>query len=278
VGRDGVGGLGHTVAMPTGPLSDDDVERFMTDGFIRVERAFSPTDARLGCDRIWAQLRRQHPGFDPAVRRTWPGPVARVGNSIAAPFRRAVSGRRLTGAFDQLVGAGRWMPPGSLGPFPVRFPSRDEPSDAVWHVDASYDLGNGDWRLDVASRRRALLMFFLFTDVGRSDAPTRMRVGSHLDVPPVLVDRGLDGLHFVEVVPRLADLEDRPIALATGKAGDVYLCHPFLVHGADRNRGRRPRVMATPVLMPRGRSRMRIGATSRHVAPVEQAVKLALGR
>jgi hypothetical protein len=270
--------LGHTVAMATGPLSDDEVERFMTEGFVRVERAFSPTDARLGCDRIWTQLRRQHPGFDPTDRRTWPGPVARVGNSNAAPFRRAISGRRLTGAFDQLVGEGRWLPPTSLGPFPVRFPSRVDPPDALWHVDASYDLGQGDWRLDVASRRRTLLMFFLLTDVGRFDAPTRLRIGSHLDVPPVLVDRGLDGLHFVEVVPQLADLEDRPIALATGKAGDVYLCHPFLVHSADRNRGRRPRVLATPALMPAGRSRMRLAPTSRHVAPIERAVKLALGR
>jgi hypothetical protein len=264
--------------MATGPLSDDHIERFVRDGFIRIERAFSPTDARLGCQRIWTQLRRQHPGFDPEVRRTWPGPVARVAGSAAAPFRRAVSGRRLTGAFDQLVGEGRWAPPASLGPFPVRFPSRDDPPDGIWHVDASYDLGDGNWRLDVASRRRALLMFFLFTDVGRADAPTRLRVGSHLDVPPVLVDRGLDGLHFVEVVPKLTDLEDRPVALATGRAGDVYLCHPFLVHGAARNRGRRPRVVATSVLAPRGRSRMRLAPTSRNVAPIEQAVKAVLGR
>ena len=246
--------------MATGPLSDEDLERFMTDGFVRIERAFSATDARLGRERIWTQVRRQHPGFDPEVRRTWPAPVVRVEASAAAPFRRAVSGRRLTGAFDQLVGEGRWAPPSSLGPFVIRFPSRDDPSDAIWHVDASYTRGEGDWRLDISSRRRALLMFFLFSDVGRSDAPTRLRVGSHLDVPPVLVDRGLDGAALHRGRPRLVDLEDRPVELVTGHAGDVYLCHPFLVHTADRHRGRRPRVLATPVLMPR--SRMRI-------APVE---------
>jgi len=260
----------------SGPLSAEEVERFVTDGFVRLDQAFAPSDARLGCERLWTQVRRQHPGFDPVRRRTWPGPVVRVAGSGAAPFRRAVSGRRLTGAFDQLVGAGRWLPPSQLGPFPIRFPSAVDPTDTVWHVDASYDRGGGDWRLDVSSRRRALLMFFLFTDVGRADAPTRMRVGSHLDVPPVLVDRGLDGLHFVEVVPRLAEIESRPVALATGRAGDVYLCHPFLVHAADRNRGRRPRVIATSVLTPR--SRMRIAPSSRQVAPIEQAVKLALGR
>ena len=261
---------------PSGPLSEDDLERFVRDGFVRLDGAFRPSDARLGRERLWTQVRRQHPGFDPERRRSWPGPVVRVAGSAAAPFRRATSGPRLTAAFDQLVGPGRWLPPTGLGPFPIRFPSVEEPPDAVWHVDASYDRGDGDWRLDVSSRRRALLMLFLFTDVGPTDAPTRLRVGSHLDVPPVLVDRGLDGLHFIEVVPRLVELESRPIALATGRAGDVYLCHPFLVHAATRNRGRRPRVIATPVLTPR--SRLRIAPSSRDVAPIEQAVKLALGR
>jgi hypothetical protein len=34
---------------------------------------------------------------------------------------------------------------------------------------------------------------------------------------------------------------DRPEALATGEAGTVYLCHPFLVHAAQRHQGTTPR-------------------------------------
>jgi hypothetical protein len=30
----------------------------------------------------------------------------------------------------------------------------------------------------------------------------------------------------------------------------VYLCHPFLVHGAQRHQGQRPRFMAQPPLLP----------------------------
>ena len=30
----------------------------------------------------------------------------------------------------------------------------------------------------------------------------------------------------------------------TGAAGDVYLCHPFLVHAAQRHRGSSPRVLS----------------------------------
>ncbi|MFI0371572.1 hypothetical protein ACH35V_27220 [Actinomadura sp. 1N219] len=46
--------------------------------------------------------------------------------------------------------------------------------------------------------------------------------------------------------------ERRPVRLATGRAGDVYLCHPFLVHAAQPHRGTRPRFMAQPPLVPSG--------------------------
>jgi hypothetical protein len=37
---------------------------------------------------------------------------------------------------------------------------------------------------------------------------------------------------------------------ATGAAGTVYLCHPFLVHSAQPHRGTRPRFLAQPPLSP----------------------------
>jgi hypothetical protein len=39
----------------------------------------------------------------------------------------------------------------------------------------------------------------------------------------------------------------RPTELATGQAGDVIVCHPFLVHAASwPHTGQRPRIMAQP--------------------------------
>ena len=39
----------------------------------------------------------------------------------------------------------------------------------------------------------------------------------------------------------------RPRARATGQAGDVYVCHPFLVHRATwPHLGSRPRMIAQP--------------------------------
>jgi hypothetical protein len=36
------------------------------------------------------------------------------------------------------------------------------------------------------------------------------------------------------------------VDLATGQAGDVYLCHSFLVHAAQRHRATTPRFRAQP--------------------------------
>jgi hypothetical protein len=69
------------------------------------------------------------------------------------------------------------LPRDSLGTFPVRFPSRDEPGDDGWHVDVSFGYENPDFmelRANLSSRGRALLMLFLFSDVGGEDAPTRI--------------------------------------------------------------------------------------------------------
>lgn len=42
--------------------------------------------------------------------------------------------------------------------------------------------------------------------------------------------------------------QHRPETLATGALGDVYLCHPFLVHAAQSHHGRTPSFMAQPPL------------------------------
>jgi len=78
-----------------------------------------------------------------------------------------------------------------------------------------------------------------------------LRVGSHLDVPPVLEPYGEPGASFLELGPKVEKASaHRPLALATGSPGDGYLCHPFLVHVAQPHHGTRPRFMAQPPLLP----------------------------
>jgi hypothetical protein len=104
-----------------------------------------------------------------------------------------------------------------------------------------------DWHANVTSCGRALLMLFLFSDVGECDAPTRIKSGSHLDMARFLKPSGEAGMSHA-MLDELAAAIDRPEALAIGEAGTVYLCHPFLAHAAQMHRGSVPRFLAQPPL------------------------------
>jgi Phytanoyl-CoA dioxygenase (PhyH) len=142
-------------------------------------------------------------------------------------------------------------------------------------VEGNFAGPDGEPRVDLRCHGRALLLLFLFADVGPDDAPTRVRVGSHLDVPPFLADAGDEGRDWFElcgdVVPASAD---RPVAHADGAAGDVFVCHPFLVHAAQPHRGTGPRLMAQPPLVPTGALTLDEAPPS----PVADAVRRGLGR
>ncbi|SNR65644.1 phytanoyl-CoA dioxygenase family protein [Actinomadura mexicana] len=229
-----------------------DVDSFLARGYVRVEQAFSRESAAACRDILWRDT-----GCDPDDPATWTRPVVLLGDHAEEPFRAAANTGPLRAAFDAVVGKGAWLPRGGLGTFPVRFPSDQPPGDDGWHIDASFP---GDdpadfmsYRVNVASKGRALLMLFLFSDVGEDDGPTRIRVGSHLDVPPILEPAGEAGLAFMDLAAKAVPAtEHRPLASATGRAGDVYLCHPFLVHAAQAHRGTTPRFMAQPPLFPAG--------------------------
>jgi hypothetical protein len=108
-------------------------------------------------------------------------------------------------------------------------------------------IGETSYWTNVRSRGRALLALYLFTDIEVDDGPTRIRVGSHLAVPPVLEPYGEEGAAGLTFAAELvAATEHCEVAYATGCAGDVYLCHPFLVHAAQANHGSRPRFIGQP--------------------------------
>jgi hypothetical protein len=226
-----------------------DIQAFIRDGFTRIDGAFSREIAGE-CRRIlWRDT-----ACDPHDRSTWTRPIVRLGSYTDPPFQQAAHAPALTQAFDQLVGPDRWWPRDGLGTFPIRFPSAEDPGDTGWHVDASYPPASGkdqpfsSWRINIRSRGRALLMLFLFSDVGPDDAPTRIRVGSHHEVARILAPAGEQGLSLMELAGQLHRTSACPETAATGKAGTVYLCHPFLVHAAQPHRGTQPRFLAQPPL------------------------------
>lgn len=264
---------GTQVAVPA--LTGVQEEQFLREGFVKVEDAFPRSVAEACCEILWKES-----GCRADDHSTWTRPVIRIGDRPEEPFQQAANTDKLHAAFDQVVGRGRWVPRQSLGGFPLRFPHADDPGDTGWHIDASFppdgDWTNYmDWHVNLASDGRALLMLFLFTDVGELDGPTRIRVGSHLRVPQLLKDAGDQGLPFMEI-SKAADraTEGMPETTATGATGTVYLCHPFLVHAAQSIRGTHPRFIAQPPLYPA--APLNLDRTDREYSLVERAILLGL--
>lgn len=251
-------------------LTQEQVDQFIEDGFVRLEAAFDRALVQPCVSILNDALLDE--GVDVNDPRTWL-PVVRLLHYDQPPFVAAANSLRLRTAWDQLVGPGRWYPLPRIGTFPIRFPSEDDPGDTGWHIDNSFQV-DAEWRVNVSSRDRGLLALFMFSDVHEVDAPTRIRVGSHLDVPARLKEFGQDGTNPEPVIASLLpDLERRAVALATGQAGDVYLCNPFLVHAAGwPHRGTTPRYIAQPPLT----LRAPIELDARPSTPLEQAVRTAL--
>jgi hypothetical protein len=226
-----------------------DVDAFVRDGFVAVRGAVDAETVAACRELIWAELERR------GVRRddsgSWPPLVEDLDNLAGEPFTAAYMSPALTAGYDELIGPGRWTPALDIGQaVVVRFPAEDR-ANAGYHIEGSYSPPPGKpgrYWVNVRSRDRGLLALFLLTDVGRHDAPTRLLCGSHLVVPQFLAPYGEAGTDADAEFWRPSTL-CLPVVHATGKAGDVFLCHPFIVHTATwPHLGAGPRMIAQPAV------------------------------
>src|SRR6478609_1002707 len=98
-------------------LSEEQINQFINNGFIKIENAFSEAVADECCDILWKKT-----GCDPDNPSSWTQPVIRIGDIDLEVFKKAANTLVLHTAFDQLVGKNNWIPRTSLGSFPIRFP------------------------------------------------------------------------------------------------------------------------------------------------------------
>ena len=254
-------------------LSNEQLNNFIKDGYVKIDQAFSREIADDCRALLWKATK-----CDPNDPSTWKEPVIRIGELGLEPFQRAANTQRLHSAFDRLVGAGNWQPRNTLGSFPIRFPTNDAAPDTGWHVDASFpgdDINNYlNWRINVHSKGRALLMLFLFSDVSELDAPTVISIGSHITVAQILEPYGEQGLSFMELAEKVQSIPNHQVGLATGEAGTVYLCHPFVAHAAQDHKGDFPKFMAQPPLLPT--IGCNLNKPENKLFPVEKAISDAL--
>lgn len=256
-------------------LSSEQIEQFIVDGYVRIDQAFSRGLAEQARAILWRDL-----GCSETDPTAWTRPVIRLAGYTDPPFVSAANTPKLTRAFDQLVGPDRWVPMGGIGTFPIRFPTtQPDTGDTGWHIDVSFPgpdskpLDYSTWLVNINSKNRALLVLFLFSDIGKHDAPTRIRVGSHRTIAQFLRSAGENGIGLKDFnFSTTASCEE---AVATGEEGTVYLCHPFLVHAAQVNRGHAPRFLAQPPLAFKKELDV-LAEPSGIVYPVEAAIRRAL--
>ena len=212
-----------------GALSDEEVASYQSDGFVRLTHAFPRALAEECIDLLWEQLpvRRDEP-------TSWQQPLLAVPSCSDPEFRESVTTPRLVAALQQLLGDGAWRRPAAAGPFIVRFPSQSDPGDTGWYADGHFERTAA--LVAVARDGRVLSLLSLYTDVAANDAPVRLVRGSHL----------------VQGAPAAIAAASSPsdVVPAVGRAGDVYLGHPAVVHASSfPQRGNRPRVMAQQALL-----------------------------
>ncbi|MGE2726680.1 mitomycin antibiotics/polyketide fumonisin biosynthesis protein [Mycolicibacterium pulveris] len=219
-----------------------DIEAFMSDGYLKLEQVVPREVGDEARQLLWRQL-----GLSPQDPDGWSEPVRwAVDPDGAGPFRELLTSPALAAALDRICGVGGWLPRGTLGNIPVRFPVPPTEDDRGWHIDANTPLPDGSWT--VTGRPHTMLLLTLLSDVGPHDAPTRIRVGSHRDVARALGPDPVDFAEMGALVDRVS--AGRDVAYATGAPGDMYLLHPFTAHAADVHRGTTPRFMAqSPVML-----------------------------
>ena len=231
-------------------FSKAEVEQFIEDGFVILRRAF-PREMAEDCRRfLWDYI-----GSWQNCRTDAQAKIAISAGFHEPPFDPVLT-PRMSEAFDQIAGRGRWVGSG-------RHFLQDASGGGqwiqigygFWHILLPGFPGPGGWHIDhLNTGHQGLVRLCLFSDIGPDDGGTPMVRGSHKEVARAGGAEVLSGM-----APRvglwkrlkeasLLDPDPRRIVHVTGEAGDVALMHPLLVHGFGPNRGNRIRFACNPLL------------------------------
>ncbi len=108
-----------------------------------------------------------------------------------------------------------------------------------WHKDGSY------FRHFCDSREQALLLVLFWSDVETQGGGTFIAADSPVHVAQKLLEHpeGIEPgtFDFPSIIQKCKDFRE-----LVGKAGDLYIIHPYMLHASSANHSGRPRVMSNP--------------------------------
>ena len=252
----------------TGTLSDAQKEQFMTQGYLLLRGAFSGDDSTA-----WVREECARAGYDLDDSTTWKSPYLRL-----PTVRRERLDTYAPSAWEAscaLLGGGERVKgrPGinlmavNLAQGAERPFAEPSPNSPGWHKDGWH------FRHFLDTADQGLLGLPLLTDVLPHGGATFIAVGSIGPVARFLAEHpegvGPDDFPVQDLVSGCEFIE------ATGSAGDVYLCHPYLLHATSQNVLRRPRAISN--IAYELNEPMQFDRADGNYSPVEAAILAGLG-
>jgi hypothetical protein len=225
-------------------LSNEQTQHFLERGHVVLRDCFPRAFAEQWRKRAWVRL-----GYDPQDPATWKR--ARVHLAGLDMMRVPDFAPKAWAAMLDLVGGeerirdpqDQYWPDGFIINFHVRAdqpwlpPSSDAPG---WHKDGEF------FRHFLDSPEQGLLVIVLWSDILPRSGGTFIACDSVKHVAELLLEHP-EGLppttNFGQLVEKCSDFEEM-----TGRAGDVVLMHPYMLHAASANPSGRPRFITNPLI------------------------------
>ncbi len=250
-------------------LTPEQIEQFLTEGYTVLHDAFSPEDSVA-----WVKGEAAAAGYDLDDPSSWTKDYVRlstqrvetVANFSPAGWQAACE---LMGGEDRVVAGTRIslfalnLSQGADQPF--REPTPQSPG---WHKDGWH------FRHFLDSFEQGLLGIPLLTDVHPRGGATFVAAGSVARVARYLASRP-EGVHPDDFPIQELLSEGVTFLEATGRAGDFYLMHPYLLHAVSQNVLRKPRAISN--LLFELKAPLEFDRPNGNYSPVEAAVLRGLG-
>ena len=218
-------------------LTSDQIEQFVEEGFTYLRGGFTRAMAEPVLAQIWDQMESKRD--DPS---TWKKIVDSPKAGPKGPEVAALYSPRVRGAFDDLLGEGKWQERGErTGAWPCAFPGFDKPPALPpvdgWHID-------GGLARSLTGAGQALIAIMFFSDVGPGDGGTGVRPGSHKVAARLMKNIPFSEGAYSELLRQMGSApKDNRCVEAQGEIGDLILCHSYLEHSRCPNTGNKVRII-----------------------------------